>query len=170
VYAHLFILWLGGLFVAFVLQTFRARKNVFALGALLVAIGYTAHLNLLNVDLYIARENIARYHAGEALDMCYLNTLSLDALPAILELRESVRESDTVLYDLTNIWLRDKWIRTQFNQDFTTAFSYNTARVSAWATLDGMHEQVEAELMNQTNETWASCYDWYYNRRMNARP
>jgi hypothetical protein len=153
VYAHLFILWLGGLFVAFVLHLFRVRKNIFALGALLFTIGYTAHLNLLNVDLYIAEQNIARYHAGEDLDMCYLRSLSVDALPAMLALREEVSPENTVIYNQLTMWFTGHLYPLENAQ---SVFSFNTARSSAWQILSAMSDQLSADYAKITD--WSSCY------------
>lgn len=88
VYAHVLIWWIAVLFGVFVLAMLRVRRNIFSLGVLLVLIGYLATLNVLNVDLYIAERNIARYEAGLPLDLCYLRSLSVDALPAMLALAD----------------------------------------------------------------------------------
>lgn len=86
IYTYVFMVALAALFVFFLLQLYRIRENVFALGVLLTAIGYLVVLNLLNVDYLIAQRNIERYHAQHELDACYLEAFSVDALPAILAL------------------------------------------------------------------------------------
>jgi hypothetical protein len=158
VYAHLFILWLGGLFVAFILHLFRVRKNIFAFGMLIVAIGYTGHLNLLNVDQYIAQENVQRWRNGELLDVCYLNSLSLDALPVVLEVREEVRETEGELYDLLNLWITRKWETIERAAPWTTLLSFNTSREYARATLAPMIEEVWTEVAELENVPY--CYDY----------
>ncbi|MBZ0296816.1 MAG: DUF4173 domain-containing protein, partial [Anaerolineae bacterium] len=92
VYTHVYIVWLGILFGVFLLSLFRLKRQVFAFGVLLVTIGYLLTLNFMDVDLYIAEHNIARYEDGRALDLSFIATLSLDALPAILPLHDSLAE------------------------------------------------------------------------------
>ena len=152
VMVHLFIFWFGLLFPAFLLHLFKAKQNVFAFAVLLVTIGYTGHLNLLNFDLYIAEHNIARYHETGDLDVCYLNTLSVDALPAILNLREDVRERNPVLYAQLNTDLSADWRRLNNQRDEFTLFGYNAPREYAWHTLSAIEEVVSPS-------EYAGCYE-----------
>jgi hypothetical protein len=83
-YTHVFIIWLGVLLAAAVALEIVRRQRAFALAALLAALGFALTLNLLNVDAFIARQNIARSARGDELDVAYLATLSLDAAPALV--------------------------------------------------------------------------------------
>jgi hypothetical protein len=83
VYTHVFMRWLGVLLGVALLSVFRLRKNIFSLGVLVVLIGYLGSINLLNVDYYIAEQNINRYHNGYELDAYYLYTLSQADSPLV---------------------------------------------------------------------------------------
>jgi hypothetical protein len=84
-YTHIFIPWLGLLLItAAGLELFR-RPRAFALLALAVAAGFGASLALVNVDDWIARQNVARAVQGAELDIPYLVTLSDDAVPTLFD-------------------------------------------------------------------------------------
>jgi hypothetical protein len=136
VYTHVAMLWLGVLFGVFLLAVFRVRKNIFSLGWLVVIIGYLVTLNLLNVDAYIAERNIARYHAGKELDIAFLNSLSVDAAPAILALYNGL-ESSSQLHEWAGQWLARQLAVMGWERDGAggTVFSANVARSTAWAQL-----------------------------------
>jgi hypothetical protein len=153
VFVSLFIFWVGLLFPAFLLHLFRVRQNIFALAVLLVTIGYTGHINLLNYDLYIAQHNIDRYYETGKLDVCYLETLSVDALPAILTLREEARENNPTLFAQINSGLMSMLYNVTNERRWTTTFSYNTARDNAWYSLQAIRPELDA------NE-FVSCYDY----------
>lgn len=138
VYAQVATLWLGALFAAFLLEVFRVRRNVFALGLLLAATGYLATLNLLNVDLYIAERNIARYHDGRALDLGFLAHLSVDAAPAVVPLHAAL-DGRPEAQKWTGQWLlRELNKLDALRAGGATLAAANVARDSAWAQLDGL--------------------------------
>ncbi|MBN2500111.1 MAG: DUF4173 domain-containing protein [Anaerolineales bacterium] len=85
-YPHVFMIWLGILLAAVVILEIAKRQQAFALAAVLVAAGFAATLNFLNVDAFIARQNIARGAAGEAVDIAYIASLSDDVLPPLHEM------------------------------------------------------------------------------------
>lgn len=61
---------------------FRRFFQVMLAAVLVVA----SVVSLINVDVVIARENISRFKSGKDLDMYYLNLLSRDAAPQVVEL------------------------------------------------------------------------------------
>jgi hypothetical protein len=61
------------------------RRGTFALAMLLACFGFSLSLGLLNVDGFIARQNLQRTRQGYQLDFPYLTTLSDDALPVLAE-------------------------------------------------------------------------------------
>jgi hypothetical protein len=81
---YVFMIWLGLFLVWFLVGLWR-RPDRFGLGALVVAMGFLATLNLVNPDAFIVRQNMARYWAGGDLDTAYLERLSADAVPALVE-------------------------------------------------------------------------------------
>jgi hypothetical protein len=82
-YVYVFMVWLGLFFIWFLVGLWR-RPERFALGALVAVMGFLVTLNLLNPDAFIVRQNVARYWAGGDLDIPYLQSLSADAVPALV--------------------------------------------------------------------------------------
>lgn len=143
VYTHVFIAWLGVMFGFFLLTLFRVRKHIFSLGILLVLIGYLGTLNVMNVEGYIAEQNIARYHEGHTLDIAYLQSLSVDAVPAMVTLyQESADKPD--IYNSVGQWLAKQLIDLDAFRagEGATLFSANWSREQAWRLLDGMRRDL----------------------------
>jgi hypothetical protein len=83
-YTHVFMIWLGVLLAVVVVLDILRKERTFALAAALAAIGFALTLNLLNVDGFIVRQNVARAPAGDGLDMPYLASLSSDSVPNLV--------------------------------------------------------------------------------------
>jgi len=86
IYTHVFMVWLALLLLGLLGLELTRRLRAFALAALLSAPGFGLSLNLLNVDSFIARQNVARALAGAELDTAYLARLSDDAIPTLIQL------------------------------------------------------------------------------------
>ncbi len=99
-YSHVFMIWLGILLVAVVAIEFFNRQRAFANIALLALMGFTASLNHLNVDGFIARQNISRAVQGKELDVSYLSTLTSDAVPTMVEAYSSSNLPSTIKDDI----------------------------------------------------------------------
>lgn len=142
VQTHVFMYWLGALFIFFLLALFRLRLRIFSLGVLLVMIGYLGTLNLMNVEGYIAERNIARVAEGYELDFYYLSTFSVDALVPILDLYQTTNVPD--LRESAGQWLRMKLKQLDSIRltSGSTIFSANLARDSAWAALDAIRDSL----------------------------
>ena len=82
-YTHVFMFWLGALLAAIVVLELLRRERLFATAMLLAALGFGASLALINVDGFIARQDVARAPSGQGLDVAYLASLSTDAVPAL---------------------------------------------------------------------------------------
>ena len=92
-YVYVYMAWLG-VSLAWFLATLWYRRGRFAPGALAAAVGLVVTLNLINPDAFIAGQNLARYCSTGKLDVRYLTTLSVDAVPALAQGLEQVREVD----------------------------------------------------------------------------
>jgi hypothetical protein len=99
-YTHVFIIWLGVLLVALLALELLSRLQVFPLVVLLVVLGFGLSINVLNVDRFIAQQNIRRAQAGQKLDLDYLGSLSNDAVPAIARIFQSRPADDPLRDDL----------------------------------------------------------------------
>ena len=84
---HIFMVWLAILLAATVLLEAINRLPRLALVIFLVIIGFSLTLNLINMDGFIAKQNIQRAADGHKLDTNYLGwDLSGDAVPAMFKL------------------------------------------------------------------------------------
>ena len=54
------------------------------LALLIVLVGFGASVAILNVDGFIVNQNVRQAGSGEGLDVSYLNSLSTDAVPAMI--------------------------------------------------------------------------------------
>lgn len=156
VLTHVFMLWLGVLFVFFLLSLFNLKPRIFALGLLLTSIGYLVTVNVMNVDLYIAERNIDRFYQGYALDMGFLWRLSVDAVPAVVRLYEEHKNNSEIQQ-----WA-GQWLAYQVDQldnlNDQTVFSFNLARQQARAQL----ETIRAELPAYDRSFyWAANRDYW---------
>jgi hypothetical protein len=107
-YSHVFMLWVGALLVATAALEALGRQRIFVFAALMSALGFTASLNLLNVDAFIAWQNINRLDKFEevedgyssrmsvetTVDISYLASLSTDAVPVMSALLTQAHETD----------------------------------------------------------------------------
>ena len=88
-YTHVFMVWLGILFLALIGLELGNRLRYFWLAAILAALGFGITLNVLNVDSFIVTQNVSLAVQGEELDTDYLNTLSFDTTPTLIEFHKS---------------------------------------------------------------------------------
>ena len=88
-YTHVFMIWLGILLAVVVLLEVLHKERVFTLAAFLALLGFVASLSLVNVDGYIASQNIQRASQGQELDVPYLSSLSTDAIPDLVRIFSS---------------------------------------------------------------------------------
>ncbi len=82
-YTHVFMVWIGVLLAAIVVLELLKKSRMFALAVVMAAFGFGITLNIMNVDGFIARQNIARAVSGSDLDVAYLVSLSNDAIPEL---------------------------------------------------------------------------------------
>ena len=91
-YATIFMAWLAGVLVWFLLTVLRGRRDRFAFGALLTGFAAILLINVMNPDALIARTNLDRLEEGERFDAYYLTTLSADAAPVLFEALPEIPE------------------------------------------------------------------------------
>ncbi len=164
VQTHVFMLWLAVLFGCFLLALFRVRERVFSLGVLIVLIGYVGTLDLINVDGTIADQNVTRMVEGRGsvygnFDFPYLNTLSVDAAPVMIDLFQTAKSPE--LRAQAGQWLT----RAQMELDAlrrtsgSTIFSANLARDTTWAALNALGDQLPE--YDPTYDVRPSIYERY---------
>jgi hypothetical protein len=94
-YTHVFMIWVAALLAAVVVLDIFQRQRAFAIAALLASLGFAASLSGMNVDGFIARQNIQRAMQGQDLDVGYLASLSSDAVPVLVDLYHSPAPDQT---------------------------------------------------------------------------
>lgn len=102
-YTHVFLIWLGLLLVAVIILEIIQRQKAFALAAVLAAAGFVATFSVMNVDGFIVHQNVQRTLDGEELDIGYLELLSDDAVPTIVDEYRSSPESTALHNDLGRV-------------------------------------------------------------------
>jgi hypothetical protein len=84
-YTHVFIPWLALHLVVFLVLLFRGNLRRFAPFAALGTLGFVVTLNLLNVHAFIVRQNVKRFEQTGEIDLVYLQYLTDDAVPGLIE-------------------------------------------------------------------------------------
>ncbi len=92
-YSHGFMFFLAAV-LGWQLITLWWRRERFLIGAWVAALAFLAAMNLLNPDAFVARQNLARYHARGDIDMAYLTALSADAVPVLVEALDDLRGAE----------------------------------------------------------------------------
>lgn len=153
-FVHVFIYWMGGVFIAFLLTLYRVRgeKRIFSVGVLICLIGYLLTMNLLNVDYQIAARNIERHQNGQgvALDTAYLYSLSSDALEPMLAFYQSLPPVEPeamgdVQYAVGQWLARQLYrLRSEVGTSPGQLLSFNLSKWTAYARLTAVADTLPA--------------------------
>ncbi|WP_459549841.1 DUF4153 domain-containing protein [Nocardia sp. X0981] len=84
-------LWLGIVYVLVMIAVLRLEATWLPRSALGTAVAALLTLAVLNPEALVASENIDRWQRGKELDVAYLAGLSVDIVPALDRLPESIR-------------------------------------------------------------------------------
>ncbi len=93
-YTSAFMVWIACVLIWFIWTVLRGEAYRFASGAVQAGFGVVLGLFVVNPDALIARTNIARAMNGERLDTHYLNSLSADAVPVLIESLPGLNAAD----------------------------------------------------------------------------
>lgn len=148
-YAHIFMLWLGLLLVAILVLEIMKRQRSFALAALVAAAGFVVTLTSVNVDGLIVRQNVQRAYQGQELDPYYLNSLSVDSIPALVNAHQDKRLSQTDLNEVAAILVCQKKLLSEFRQEQPWT-GYHWSRVRALQLLNTYTPDLSAVRVYQT--------------------
>lgn len=128
-YAMAILIGIGAVLLWLAATVLRGRRDLFGFGALVAGFGTVAVLFVVNPDAIIARTNVARLTATDAVDrfdVAYATRLSGDAVPVLIDaLPELPADVQCPLArHLLNRWPPDRaqWIRN---------WSWSAARASA---------------------------------------
>jgi hypothetical protein len=87
-YAMVLLVWIGAMLIWFAATVLRARRDLFAFGALTSGLATIALLFIINPDAIIARTNVTRMASADApvrFDVAYATSLSADAVPVLID-------------------------------------------------------------------------------------
>jgi len=150
-YPQVFMVWLAGLLAFFLILLLVRRPRYFATGAMVAAMGFLVTMNVLNPDVFIVRQNLARYEAGEELDVAYLGSLSEDAVPSLIPL---LYEYGGELGGEIGPWLHRHLDDLDARQERAGWPSYHIAINRAYDALDLSRELIEQ--FDLPNDWWNS--------------
>lgn len=97
-YPQVFLVWVGILLLTVAFLEIRHMERYFTFAALMASIGFAISISVFNVDAAIVHRNVLRATQGRHFNVHYLSSLSIDAVPALVDeylhsnLPDSVRE------------------------------------------------------------------------------
>lgn len=142
VMTQVFIIWLACLFTVIMAALWRQQRDLFWLGCLVVALGFIGTLNLMNMDAFIASQNIARFEATGKLDGDYLMQLSDDAIPVIAPLLDhpDLESSEWGRDILSGLGEKLYWL--ELDREERDWLGYHYSKDRAWTALEPYREQL----------------------------
>lgn len=106
VFVHLFMLLLFILCLIALIGIWYRKVSIVKCILVATVIMYTI-INYINIDAFIAKKNIERYHDTGKIDISYLTSLSYEAVPYLIELR---KVNDTEIREAINEELKNRRI------------------------------------------------------------
>ena len=140
---HIFTVWLAILLAAAIFLEWANNLRRFALALLLVVMGFSATLSIINIDGWIVHDNGVNTMQGKELDTAYLLTLSDDSVPALFELYHNQNLSPAAHSGLGWVLLCHQKL-TRLRQPDDNWASFQVSRSQARQ----LYQQYENELKN----------------------
>jgi len=166
-YTHVAIVWLGIALMVFLVLLILEQTRHTVLLAAAVASGFILTLNAINVDARIVRQNHTRYLDAGKLDTSYFLELSFDAVPAMVDVLDSVRgdEQEAMLANLAC-----QRTRIAVQQDESGWPSTHLSRIQATAALGSIEDELEGYEVIHGDSGWIVRWDggeqycgWYWD-------
>lgn len=147
-YTHVFIIWLGLLIISFILLEYFRKQYRFLFAVMVIAVGFAATINIINVDSFIVKQNLSRANQGESLDIGYLSSLSPDSLAALTTLysEQSINEAqrEKIAAVITCLAIRNVFFNYETNPGQTYKWqSFHVSRFSATSSWNGLVKSTE---------------------------
>jgi hypothetical protein len=156
-YAHVFMIWLGILLISVVFLENINQEWAIVNAAILVLVGFSVSLNLMNVDAFIAHQNIQRAKSGKDFDVTYLSSLTVDAVPTLTKEYSSSDTSGEIRDDIGAVLVcfQAKKILTK-----TNAKTWQSFHISDWKAIHKLEtiEQHIEEYKIQEEDWFTSVY------------
>jgi len=143
---HIFIIWTGLLLVGVAVLELLKKMDRLALVLIIFIFGFGIILNLLNVDNFIVNQNVQRALAtpGEgvdSLDSAYLNTLSADSVPALVNYFNDPGIGEALNQEIGAVLAC--WAATHNLSEPQSWFTTHFSRSRAFGLLDDLSEELE---------------------------
>lgn len=158
-YTHVFIPWLGALLAATAVLEVAHQGQRFALCLVVAAFGFGITLAALDVDAFIATQNIQRAQAGYALnpvvqgerdlDTDYLGQLSTDSVPVLAAAFADSSLSQTEKDEIGGVLVCWSY-RLSHNTDQSWQ-SFTFSKSAAWAALQSLQVQLNSYPVDENN-------------------
>jgi hypothetical protein len=103
-YAHIFMVFLLMVIIQALAKIMIQKISLIKISMISTLIFYVM-INYINIDAIIAQNNISRYFETDKIDLEYLKTLSIDAIPQLIRLRQA---KDETFRNSINLFLEDK--------------------------------------------------------------
>lgn len=137
VFSHAFTVWIGIVFVVFAIALVTGRRNIIAPSAIVLVVAFPIVMSIFNPDAFIAQQNMARWKAGQRLDVSHLLRLSDDAMPELMIALDTLegQQKDQLEQGLSQrLWRYD-------NQTYTWQ-NWSLSRIEAYTLLNARRDQL----------------------------
>jgi hypothetical protein len=134
IYVRAFIVWLGIVF-GWLAFTMWFRRDRFAVGAFLAALGFLATINMANPDADVAAYNLKR---NDELSIRYLDLLSEDAVPVLVKGFEQT--NDIVIHNSLGNHLAQRLAAMEEDPNLQNWQSFHLARSEAYHLLKDLEQ------------------------------
>ena len=148
-YTHVFIFCLAALFIATIVLELTGNRGRFGLALLAFSFTFAIALGLMNVDAFIARQNIQRVSGAHedwrSLDGNYLTELSSDAVPVMVQAYQNPNLPEKA-HDELGAELACRLIVAvqEYEDDNTSWQSYHPANVRAIRLINPLATELRA--------------------------
>jgi hypothetical protein len=160
-WSHIFIFWIGGLILGNIVLILIKKARFFGLAVVLVLFGYGTTLAVINVDGFIAGQNIQRSQAGNELDLNYLLLLSDDAVPALIQGFHDGKNTQDVK-DILGANLACRWKNAQ-DSGHTDWQSFHFGEAIAIKQLSEIRNELIRYPVTENNIVWAGGREFFCN-------
>lgn len=156
-YTHVFIFCLAALLIATIVLELTGNRGRFGLALLLFSFTFVLSLGVMNVDAFIARQNIERVAGPQGdwktLDGYYLSELSNDAVPVIVAAYQNPALSEKTRHQLgAELVCRLTLAARQAEENPVSWQSYHPSHVRAIRLMNNLSEQLFGKYSVQEDE------------------
>jgi hypothetical protein len=147
VYPQVFLVWIGILLITIAVLEASRHERYFTFAIVIAAMGFAVSLAVFNVDNSIAQHNILRASQEKHFNPSYLASLSLDAVPALVDGYHDLTLPQDVHEGVGAALLCHQRIAQLENDDFDNWRSFNVSRWRAKYLLENIADKFDGYLI-----------------------